>query len=85
MMEIREDILKKYEDLVELLIYHVVDELEPGEQTVFIVAAAKHRDSAFKACREAIDRVKAEAPIWKKEVSEGEQHWIVGEELVDVG
>ena len=82
--KIREDLLAKYEDLKELYIYHVVDELKPGESTVFILAAAGHRDDAFKACREAIDRVKVEAPIWKKEVSVKSEHWIIGDEIVEV-
>lgn len=63
-------------NLVELLIYHVVDELKPGEDTVFIVAAGAHRDDAFKAAMEALERVKTEVPIWKKEVTERGSVWI---------
>ncbi len=82
--KIRGELLEKYDDLKELYIYHVIDELKPGEPTVFILAAADHRDSAFKACREAIDRVKIEVPIWKKEVSIKSEHWIIGNEIVEV-
>ena len=82
--KIRNELLEKYDDLKELYIYHVIDELKPGEPTVFILAAAGHRNDAFKACREAIDRVKVEAPIWKKEVSIKSEHWIIGNEIVEV-
>ena len=36
--------------------------------------SAPHREAAFAAAREIIDRIKAEAPIWKRE--EGE--WVQG-------
>jgi molybdopterin synthase catalytic subunit len=39
-----------------------------GEPSVIVAASAPHRDEAFAAAREAIDRIKSEAPIWKVEV-----------------
>ena len=33
---------------------------------------------AFAGAREAIDRIKAEAPIWKKEIADGGEHWVEG-------
>jgi MoaE-MoaD fusion protein len=49
-----------------------------GEPSVVVAIAAAHRGPAFAAAREAIDRIKAEAPIWKREV-EGEQGgWVEG-------
>lgn len=49
-----------------------------GEPSVIVAASAPHRPAAFEAAREAIDRVKAEAPIWKQEVSGGEAAWVPG-------
>ena len=80
--EIRKDILSKYPELKELIIYHVVDELGVSEPTIFILGAAEHRDQAFKGVREALERVKKEVPIWKKEVTVEGEHWIAGEEIV---
>ncbi len=40
-----------------------------GEPSVVVAVSAAHRDEAFAGAREAIDRIKAEAPIWKVEVS----------------
>lgn len=49
-----------------------------GEPSVVVAVAAAHRGPAFAAAREAIDRIKAEAPIWKREV-EGEcAEWVEG-------
>ena len=41
-----------------------------GEPSVIVAASAPHRGEAFAGARAVIDRVKAEAPIWKVEVSE---------------
>lgn len=61
-----------------LKIVHRVGWLEVGEAAVAVVAHAGHRAEAFDACRSAIDRVKSEAPIWKKEVYADEsQAWVV--------
>jgi molybdopterin synthase catalytic subunit len=38
-----------------------------GEPSVLVAASAPHRPEAFAGAREAIDRIKAEAPIWKVE------------------
>jgi molybdopterin synthase catalytic subunit len=49
-----------------------------GEPSVVVAIAAAHRDPAFAAAREAIDRIKAEAPIWKREVEGERAEWIEG-------
>lgn len=49
-----------------------------SEPSVIVAVAAAHREEAFAGAREAIDRIKAEAPIWKREVSEGESRWVEG-------
>jgi molybdopterin synthase catalytic subunit len=48
-------------------VMHRLGELAVGVPSVAVAAVSPHRDEAFRACREAIDRVKARAPIWKKE------------------
>ncbi len=57
-------------------IVHRVGRLMPGEVSVAIAVAAPHREEAFAACRHAIDRLKAEVPIWKKEVWKGGEEWV---------
>ncbi len=42
-----------------------------GESSVIVAASAPHRTEAFAGAREIIDRIKAEAPIWKSEVDSG--------------
>jgi len=50
-----------------LAVMHRLGELEVGVPSVVVAAVSPHRDEAFRACRDAIDRVKSRAPIWKKE------------------
>jgi molybdopterin synthase catalytic subunit len=59
-----------------LAIAHRVGVLRPGELSVVIAAAAPHRDEAFQACRHAIERLKQDAPIWKKEVFADGEVWV---------
>jgi molybdopterin converting factor subunit 1 len=59
-----------------LSIVHRVGALAPGEAAVVIAAAAPHRAPAFRACEAAIDRLKRDAPIWKREVYEDGSEWV---------
>ena len=49
-----------------------------GEPSVIVAVSAPHRGEAFAGAREAIDRIKAEAPIWKVEVDGGERTAVAG-------
>jgi molybdopterin synthase catalytic subunit len=62
-----------------IAIQHRVGRLEIGEPSVLVVVSCGHRGEAFDACRYAIDTLKAEVPIWKREVWEGGEAWIEGE------
>ena len=57
---------------------HRVGEVPLSEPSVIVAASAPHRGEAFAGAREIIDRVKAEAPIWKKEIEGGEERWVEG-------
>jgi MoaE-MoaD fusion protein len=49
-----------------------------GEPSVVVAIAAAHRGPAFAAAREAIDRIKAEAPLWKREIEGERAEWVEG-------
>jgi molybdopterin synthase catalytic subunit len=59
-----------------LAIAHRTGTLPPGTTSVVVAAAAPHREEAFAACRAAIERIKTDVPIWKKEVAEGGEAWV---------
>lgn len=46
---------------------HRIGNLKIGEVSVAIALSSEHRAEAFEAGRYAIDRIKSEVPIWKKE------------------
>lgn len=58
---------------------HRVGRVALGEPGVVVAVAAGHREEAFAGASKAIDRIKAEAPIWKRELdAEGAGHWVEG-------
>lgn len=72
--------LKQKEGIVDVLIHHKTGRIEAGDDIVFIVVAAGHRQELFPVLREAIERVKDEVPIWKKEINISGEYWVHDEE-----
>ena len=73
--QIAADLKARYE-LCEIAIHHRTGEVAIGEPSVVIAVSAPHRQAALAACKEAIDTLKDEVPLWKKEVYEGGEEWI---------
>jgi MoaE-MoaD fusion protein len=68
---------------------HRVGDVPLSEASVVVAVSAAHREEAFAGAREAIDRIKADAPIWKREVEVSggggepervEKRWVEGQE-----
>jgi molybdopterin synthase catalytic subunit len=57
---------------------HRVGPVPLSEPSVAVAVSAPHRGEAFAGAREIIDQVKAEAPIWKKEIEGDEGRWVDG-------
>jgi molybdopterin synthase catalytic subunit len=57
---------------------HRVGAVPLSEPSVAIAASAPHRAAAFAGAREIIDAIKAQAPIWKKEVERDRSQWVSG-------
>jgi molybdopterin synthase catalytic subunit/molybdopterin converting factor small subunit len=68
--------LKGRYDLCEIAIHHRTGRVEIGEASVVIAVSAPHRQDALAACKDAIDTLKGQVPLWKKEFYEGGEHWI---------
>lgn len=80
--DIRKFILSKYE-IKDILIYHFIGDLEPGEHTIYIIVTSSHREPAFKAAEEALELVKTRVPIWKKEITDKDEYWVSGDEILE--
>ncbi|MDQ1156299.1 molybdopterin synthase catalytic subunit [Sphingomonas sp. SORGH_AS 950] len=57
-------------------IVHRVGPMQPGERIVFVAAAAPHRRDALDACAYLIDRLKTDAPFWKRETRGADARWV---------
>lgn len=68
--------LKQKDGIMDVVIHHKTGRIEPGEDIVYIVVASSHRTQLFPVLSEAIERVKSEVPIWKKEVTVDGEFWV---------
>ena len=71
MHEIREAIFTKY-DITCMHVHHSLGKVNAGEICLFVYTSSKHRKVAIDACTECVERIKAELPIWGKELFKGE-------------
>lgn len=58
-----------------VMIHHVVDELSPGDDAIYVLVAGVRRAEVFSALPKIMDRVKKEVPIWKEEVTDKKRRW----------
>jgi molybdopterin synthase catalytic subunit len=73
--EIASRLERRYEG-TRVAIVHRLGELRVGEPSVVIAVASPHREAAYAANREALERLKTEVPIWKREhYADGESSW----------
>jgi molybdopterin synthase catalytic subunit len=64
-------------DVLTLAVEHRVGHLEVGDLAVVVAVGAVHRAEALAACRQLIDDLKAEVPIWKEQLfTTGEAEWV---------
>ncbi|MEM3565465.1 MAG: molybdenum cofactor biosynthesis protein MoaE [Candidatus Bathyarchaeia archaeon] len=73
--------LKGRRGIVDAQIHHFLGEFAVGEDLVYVLVAGSHRKDVFPVLREAVERYKREAPIFKKEyvtTKEGEEkaYWV---------
>jgi molybdopterin synthase catalytic subunit len=71
MFIIREEIISKYA-LSCMHVYHSLGRVNAGEICLFVFTSAPHRKAAIEACSETVERLKAELPVWGKEIFEDE-------------
>ncbi len=64
---------------IRIAIVHRLGRLSVGEASLAVVVTAPHRREALGACSEAVESIKARAPIWKKE------HYVDGSSWIEAG
>lgn len=60
----------------EVRVLHRLGEVGVSESAVVVAVASAHRAAAFDAARSIMDRIKTDAPIWKREVSPDGSSWV---------
>jgi molybdopterin synthase catalytic subunit len=73
MHEIRESIFAKYE-LTCMHVHHSLGTINAGEICLFVFTSSKHRKTAIDACEEVVELIKAELPVWGKEIFEDDSY-----------
>jgi molybdopterin synthase catalytic subunit len=75
MEEMRETIFVKY-PIICLHVHHSLGHVTAGEICFFVFVSAAHRQAAMEACKETVEKIKAELPIWGQELFEdGTYQW----------
>jgi len=72
---IRQELTER-EGVFEVLLHHRVGLMRDGEDIVFVVVLAGHREEAFRTVEDGINRLKDEVPIFKKETTTDEEFWL---------
>ena len=75
MAAIADELLPRY-DLCKVAMSHRLGRVEVGETSVAIAVSAPHRQDALAACADAIEALKSQVPLWKKELYVGGEEWI---------
>ena len=75
LQELRDDLTKR-EGIVDVSIHHVVDRLVVGDESLIIAVIGTRRRFVFSVLEEAVERVKKEIPIWKKEFTSENAYWV---------
>jgi len=68
---IREAMFQKYH-LTCMHVYHSLGQIASGQLCLFVFTSAPHRKAAIDACEETVERLKAELPVWGREIMEDE-------------
>jgi molybdopterin synthase catalytic subunit len=77
--EIREEAFTKF-DITCLHIYHSIGRINAGELCFFVFTSSAHRKAAMDACQYLVERIKAEVPLFGKEIFEDEtSQWKVNQ------
>jgi molybdopterin synthase catalytic subunit len=73
MHQIREEIFAKY-PITCMHVHHSLGQVQTGEICLFVFSSSAHRKAAIDSCNDIVERIKAELPIWGKEIMEYDSH-----------
>ncbi|WP_406294963.1 molybdenum cofactor biosynthesis protein MoaE [Embleya sp. NBC_00888] len=75
--EVAERLAAEDPDILAVAALHRVGDLVVGDTAIAVAVATAHRAQAFAACRELVERIKHEVPIWKQQTyTDGTRGWV---------
>ncbi|QEO13708.1 molybdenum cofactor biosynthesis protein MoaE [Agromyces intestinalis] len=64
-------------DTLEIAVSHRIGNLDVGDDALVVAVASAHRAEAFAACREIVERIKTDLPVWKRQWQhDGASAWV---------
>lgn len=74
--KIRETLFSKFPDVKSIAIFHSTGIVRAGEISLLVMVSAGHRREAIDACSLAVEMIKENLPVWKKEIfDDGTGRW----------
>jgi molybdopterin synthase catalytic subunit len=74
-----QEVKRRWPSIRRVKIVHRIGGLSIGDISVAVAVSSPHRAEAFEACRHAIEKIKHDVPIWKRErLSGGKEVWVEG-------
>lgn len=77
--EVRDSLRADY-GIADIAIAHRTGRVDVGQISLVVAVASPHREAAFAACHEAVNRIKTVVPIWKKEWFADGSRWVACED-----
>jgi len=71
---ISDTIKSAFSDVQDIVLVHSTGIVKAGELSLFVMVTAGHRDHATRACRHAVEMIKENYPVWKKELFDDDSH-----------
>lgn len=72
--KIKKTVLSEFADVKSIIIIHSTGIVKAGEISLIVLVSAGHRKHAMEACSKTVEIIKANLPVWKKEIFEDDSH-----------
>tara|TARA_B100000686_G_C16445262_1_gene789115 strand:+ start:166 stop:603 length:438 start_codon:yes stop_codon:yes gene_type:complete len=74
--ELRDDF-----NIGQVVIAHRLGRLQPGDVSIAVLVAGRHRKETLAACSKGIDKIKERLPVWKHEATTEGTYWVPGTDV----
>jgi len=72
--KIKKNVFSEFTDVKSIIIIHSTGVVKAGEVSLLVFVSAGHRKHAMEACSKTVELIKANLPVWKKEIFEDDSH-----------